>query len=183
MNICVYCSANNNIADKYKKLASELGSRIAKSGHTLIFGGATGGLMTSVSEAVAKEGGEVIGVIPGRIIAAGRESKICTELHIVKNMNERKERMKQLADMFVCLPGSYGTLDEMFDVIASGTVGEHAKPLYILNYEGFYNPLLEQIQYMKDNAFIPQRENYIPQVIERLEDLNVLFPADRTALV
>ena len=151
-----------------------MGSWIAKSGHTLVFGGATGGLMTSVSEAAAKNGGKVIGVIPRRIIAAGRESKICSEIHIVRNMNERKERMKQLADVFVCLPGSYGTMDEMFDVIASGTVGEHTKPLYILNYEGFYNPLLAQIQLMKDNAFIPQRETYTPQVIERFEDLKDL---------
>ncbi len=177
MNICVYCSANNNIADEYKTLAAELGHFIAQSGNTLVYGGATGGLMSAVSDAVAQDGGEIIGVIPQRIINAGREAKHCTEQHIVRNMNERKERMKQLSDMFVCLPGSYGTLDEMFDVIASGTVGEHRKPLYIFNYEGFYDPLIQQLQLMKDKAFIPQQENYSPQVITSFEQLKNIVSA------
>lgn len=171
MNICVYCSANNNIADEYKALAAELGSWIAESGNTLVYGGATGGLMTAVSDAAAAHHGDVTGVIPQRIISAGREAANCTEQHIVRTMNERKQRMKQLADMFICLPGSYGTLDEMFDVIASGTVGEHNKPLVILNYQGFYQPLIEQIKAMKEKAFIPKQENYSPLIVTTLDEL------------
>ena len=171
MNICVYCSANNNIADHYKTLAAELGRWIAQSGNTLVYGGATGGLMTAVSNAVAEQNGEIIGVIPQRIINSGREADNCTEQHIVRTMNERKERMKQLSDMFICLPGSYGTLDEMFDVIASGTVGEHTKPIVILDYQDFYQPLFEQIKCMKEKSFIPQTEVYKPQIVTTIDEL------------
>lgn len=171
MNICVYCSANNNIAEFYKELASEFGKWIASKHYTLVYGGATGGLMSAVSDSAAQAGGEVIGVLPQRILQSGREAKNCTEQHIVRTMNERKDRFKQLADVFVCLPGSYGTLDEMFDVIASGTVGEHRKPIYILNYQGFYDDTIEQIKHMKELSFIPQQENYTPHFVTSLDQL------------
>lgn len=177
MNICVYCSAKDTVADEYKSLAAEIGRFIAQSGNTLVYGGATGGLMSAVSDAAAAEHGEIIGVIPQRIISAGREAKHSTEQHIVRSMNERKERMKQLSDMFICLPGSYGTLDEMFDVIASGTVGEHHKPLYIFNYKGFYEPLLAELKLMKDKAFIPQVESYTPHVVTELDELKQIVSA------
>ena len=171
MVICVYCSANNNVGEEYKQLAADLGQWIAQHGHSLMFGGATGGLMTAVSEAAAAEHGDVIGVLPQRILSAGRESMICTEKHIVRTMNERKDRFKHMADVFVCLPGSYGTLDEMFDVIASGTVGEHHKPMLILNYKGFYEPLREQISKMKELNFIPKQEVYTPVFVDTKEQL------------
>ena len=95
--------------------------------------------MTRVSEAFANTGKEkrngqrLIGVVPEHIVQSGRKSEICDELHIVTDMCERKRKMRETADCFICLPGSYGTLDEMFDVIASGTVGEHNKPIAVLN--------------------------------------------------
>ena len=171
MNICVYCSAKDSIADEYKQLGKQLGEWIADNGHTLVFGGATGGLMTEVSQTVFLLGGIVVGVVPHRIINSGRRSSYCTETIEVDNMNCRKQKMKELADCFVCLPGSYGTLDEMFDVIASGTVGEHQKPIYILNYKGFYDALQQQIQKMKDEIFIPEMEMYKPNFVSSLEDL------------
>ena len=161
MNICVYCSAKDTIADNYKQLGRSLGKWIAESGYTLVFGGATGGLMTEVSRAVFEAGGRVIGVVPHRILASGRRSPWCTETIEVDNMNARKQQMKQLADCFVCLPGSYGTLDEMFDVIASGTVGEHKKPIFILNYDGFYDSVITLTQRMRDEHFIPDRKSVV----------------------
>lgn len=169
MNICVYCSANNNIAQHYKDMAHALGQWIAQNGHTLVFGGATGGLMTEVSQGAASVGGCITGIVPKRIIAAGRECTWVTEQHIVADMNERKALMKKIADAFIVLPGSYGTLDELFDVVASGTVGEHKKPLYIINYQGFYNNLLAQINTMKTEYFIPQEEHYRPLVCKDVE--------------
>lgn len=171
MRICVYCSAKDVIADKYKQLGRELGRLIIDSGHTLVFGGATGGLMTVVSQTVYEAGGKVLGVVPHRILAAGRRSPWCTETYEVNNMNERKQKMKELADCFVCLPGSYGTLDEMFDVIASGTIGEHNKPLYIINYNGFYSPLWQEITLMKEYRFIPKEEHYKPILVGSIEEL------------
>ncbi len=171
MTIAVYCSAKNNIAEEYKSLGRELGTWIVEQGHTLLYGGATGGLMTVVSDTVREKGGEVIGVVPQRIISSGRKADNCTELIEVANMAERKQRMREMADVFVCLPGSYGTLDEMMDVIASGTVGEHKKHIYIVNHNGFYAPLVEQIKQMKALGFIPAEESYRPRVVNTISEL------------
>lgn len=171
MNICVYCSAKDQIADEYKQLGRELGAWIAQNGHSLVFGGATGGLMTEVSRSAFEAGGQVLGVITERILRAGRRSPFLTKEVVVKNMNERKQIMKQEADCFVCLPGSYGTLDEMFDVIASATVGEHHKQIFILDYKGFYKPLRKQIELMKAEMFIPVLESFNPTFVEEMNDL------------
>lgn len=171
MNIAVYCSAKDEIAEDYKLLGDQLGAWIAREGHTLIYGGATGGLMTRVSNATKMNGGKVIGVVPKRIIAAHRQADNCDELYTVETMNDRKQQMRELADCFVCLPGSYGTLDEMMDVVASGTIGEHRKPLYVLNYQGFYNGLRLQTDHMRALAFIPEQESYKPIYVDTLDQL------------
>ena len=171
MKIAVYCSAKDRIPEEYLALGDVLGQWIAKAGHTLVYGGATGGLMTRVSNAAKAAGGIVEGVIPQRIIQAKRMASNCDTLHIVNNMCERKQKMKELADCFVCLPGSYGTLDEMMDVVASGTVDEHRKPCYILNYQGFYEGLKQLAQHMRSLAFLPQQEQYAPQFVDSMEEL------------
>jgi uncharacterized protein (TIGR00730 family) len=171
MKIAVYCSAKDRIPEEYLALGDVLGQWIAEAGHTLVYGGATGGLMTRVSNAAKAAGGIVEGVIPQRIIQAKRMASNCDTLHIVNNMCERKQKMKELADCFVCLPGSYGTLDEMMDVVASGTVDEHRKPCYILNYQGFYEGLKQLAQHMRSLAFLPQQEQYAPQFVDSMEEL------------
>ena len=160
-------------------MGDELGKWIAENGHVLVYGGATGGLMTRTSNAARNAGGEVIGVVPQRIISAGRLAQNCTQLYIVSSMAERKQMMRDVADCFVCLPGSYGTLDEMYDVIASGTVGEHKKPLYILNYKGFYEGIRREAEYMRALNFLPQQEAYAPQYVSTLDGLyELLTPAN-----
>ena len=163
------------IPEEYLSLGDELGRWLAQNGFTLVYGGATGGLMSRVSNAARQAGGEVIGVVPKRIIEAGRLAHNCTKIYKVANMSRRKQKMKDLADCFVCLPGSYGTLDEMFDVIASGTVNEHNKPVIILNYKGFYEGLRIEAEYMRSLNFLPKEEHYKPQFVPTLQDVyNIL---------
>lgn len=171
MKIAVYCSAKDRIPEEYLALGDALGTWIARAGHTLVYGGATGGLMTRVSNAVKAARGTVEGVIPQRIILAKRMANNCDILYTVANMNERKQKMKELADCFVCLPGSYGTLDEMMDVVASGTVDEHRKPTYVLNYQNFYEGLRLQIEHMRQLAFLPQQEQYAPIFVNTIDEL------------
>ena len=171
MKIAVYCSAKDRIPEEYLSLGDTLGKWIAQAGHTLVYGGATGGLMTRVSNATKEAGGTVEGIIPQRIIQAKRMADNCDALYTVANMNERKQKMKELADCFVCLPGSYGTLDEMMDVIACGTVDEHRKPCFVLNYKGFYGGLITQIEYMRQLNFLPQEEQYAPVFVNTIEEL------------
>ena len=155
MNIAVYCSSSDYIPENYMISARKLGEWIAVSGNTLVFGGATGGLMTEVSEGAADKGGRIIGVIPHAVKRMNRQSMVCTELVEVATMSERKAKMQELADIFVVLPGSAGTLDEMFDVFAAGVVGEHQKPIILVNENGFYEHLLLQIERMRKEEFIP----------------------------
>ena len=86
-------------------------------------------------------------------------------------MSERKQRMRDEADVIVCLPGSYGTLDEMMDATSSAIVGEHKKPVFVLNYKGFYEPLKQQIRVMQDLSFIPKQQSYQPLFVDTMEEL------------
>jgi uncharacterized protein (TIGR00730 family) len=170
MNIAVYCSSSNHIAQDYIKVAYQLGEWIAESGNTLVFGGATGGLMSAVSEGAFSRNGRIIGIIPQAVIRMKRQSPLCTEFIAVDTMSERKALMKATADIFLVLPGSYGTLDEMFDVIASGVVGEHKKPLIILNQKGFYDDLNNWTQRMLSEGFLPvTHQNYKPVIVDNIE--------------
>ena len=171
MRIAVYCSAKDAIPEEYLALGDALGRWIGEKGHTLVYGGATGGLMTRVSDAAKAAGAHVVGVIPLRIKAAGRLATNYDFLIEVNNMSERKQRMRDEADVIVCLPGSYGTLDEMMDATSSAIVGEHHKPVYVLNHKGFYEPLKAQIALMKELRFIPEDEFYRPCFVSSLEEL------------
>ena len=171
MRIAVYCSAKDAIPEEYLALGDALGAWLGKNGHTLVYGGATGGLITRVSNAAKAAGSHVIGVIPPRIIAAGRQADNCDYLIEVSGMSERKQRMREEADVIVCLPGSYGTLDEMMDATSSAIVGEHHKPTYVLNYKGFYEPLKAQIAHMQSLGFIPQQQSYEPLFVNTLDEL------------
>ena len=171
MKIAVYCSAKDAIPEEYLALGDALGKWLGENGHTLIYGGATGGLMSRTSEAAKAAGAPVIGVIPPRIKAAGRLATHCDELIEVRNMSERKQRMRDEADVIVCLPGSYGTLDEMMDATSSAIVGEHHKPTFVLNYQGFYQPLKQQISHMQQLGFIPAQQSYEPVFVDTLDEL------------
>ena len=171
MRIAVYCSAKDAIPEEFLRLGDALGKWIGEHGHTLIYGGATGGLMSRTSDAAKAAGAHVIGVIPPRIKAAGRLATNCDYLIEVQNMSERKQRMRDEADIIVCLPGSYGTLDEMMDATSSAIVGEHHTPVYVVNYKGFYEPLKQQIRVMQELHFIPAQQSYQPVFVNSLDEL------------
>lgn len=170
MNIAVYCSSSNNIDECYTNEAYKLGEWIAQNGHTLVFGGATGGSMSAVSEGAYSKNGKIIGVIPDAVVRMHRKNPLCTELLFCETMDERKRQMKLLADVFIILPGSYGTLDEYFDVLASGIVGEHSKRCIVINQEGFYNTLFSLTTEFKEKGFIPAtHQNYEALVVNNVE--------------
>jgi uncharacterized protein (TIGR00730 family) len=159
MRVCIFCSSRNQIAESSQKEAFELAKRLAQEGIPLVFGGSTGGLMTSIAEGAASEGGEIIGVILDYFLK-NRCSKLLTETIVCRTLSERKRIMNALSDIFVVLPGGYGTLDEMFDIIGSATVGEHRKAIILVNENGFYDLLIAQIDKMKLENYIPEQGNF-----------------------
>ena len=157
--LCVFCGSNEGRNPAYKDAAIHLGLVLAKEKIELIYGGANIGLMGVLANACLDAGGEVTGVIPaslvGREVAGERvESRNLTRLEIVKTMHQRKMRMASLADAFIALPGGIGTLEELFEIFTWSQLGFHAKPIGILNAEGFYDPLLNFCDQLVHEGFL-----------------------------
>lgn len=152
MNICVFCASSSQVNTVFQSEARSIGRFIAQDGHTLVYGGATGGLMDSVAEATHEFGGEIIGVVPDLIVENGRKSDLPSQVFQVETMSARKELMKEYADVFVVLAGGFGTLDELFDVVAAGMVGYHDKQTVLVNSDNYFTGLLTQMERMKQEG-------------------------------
>ena len=153
-SICVYCGSNSGSKSVYAQRAAELGARIASEGLQLVYGGGNVGLMGIVADAVLANGGEAIGVIPEQLVQWEVAHKGVTRLEVVANMHERKARMFDLADAFVALPGGFGTLDEMFEMLTWRQLGLGKKPCAFLDVDGFYAPLIGMIDRMVEERFL-----------------------------
>lgn len=153
-SICVYCGSNAGSKPVYTERAIALGTRIAQEGLALVYGGGNVGLMGVVADAVLEAGGEVIGVIPEQLVDWEVAHKGVTRLEVVANMHERKARMFDLADGFVALPGGFGTLDEMFEMLTWRQLGIADKPCAFLDVDGFYAPLLAMMDRMVEERFL-----------------------------
>lgn len=152
--ICVYCGSNTGSKPVYTERALALGERIARDGLTLIYGGGNVGLMGVVADAVLQAGGEVIGVIPEQLVGWEVAHKGLTRLEVVANMHERKMRMFDLSDAFVALPGGFGTLDEMFEMLTWRQLGIGQRPCAFLDVDDFYQPLIGMIDRMVEERFL-----------------------------
>lgn len=152
--VCVFCGSRPGAHDYYMEDARRLGEALAKSGLGLVYGGAQVGLMGAVADAALAAGGEVIGVLPRALMRAELAHPGLSALHIVGSMHERKALMAELADGFIALPGGFGTLDELFEILTWAQLGIHHKPVVLLNFGGFYDPLLGFIEHMQRQGFV-----------------------------
>ena len=154
MKICIFCSANQQIDPEFFSMTEELGTWAAKNGHSIVFGGVNQGLMETVAKAVKENGGRTIGVIPTIVEKSGRISDY-VEIEIpCDNLSDRKQLMMDQSDVFIALPGGIGTLDEVFTVAASATIGYHQKTVILYNMKGFWNPLIALLDDLKTKGMI-----------------------------
>ncbi|ALN86137.1 putative lysine decarboxylase family protein [Lysobacter capsici] len=153
-SICIYCGSNAGAKPIYTERAMALGHRLAKDGIALVYGGGNVGLMGVVADAVLEGGGEVIGVIPEQLVNWEVAHRGLSKLEIVGSMHERKARMFDLADGFVALPGGFGTLDEMFEMLTWRQLGIGNKPCAFLDIDGFYAPLMAMLDRMVAERFV-----------------------------
>ena len=156
--LCVYCGSNAGNNPAYADAARALGARMAADGIALVYGGGNVGLMGLAADAALAAGGEVIGVIPEQLVTWEVAHKGLTRLEVVANMHERKMRMFDLSDAFVALPGGFGTLDEMFEMLTWRQLGIGDKPCAFLDVDGFYAPLLQMIDRMVAERFLHQEQ-------------------------
>ncbi|UHQ19136.1 TIGR00730 family Rossman fold protein [Lysobacter sp. KIS68-7] len=153
-SVCVYCGSNAGARPAYAEKAAQLGDRLAREGLALVYGGGNVGLMGIVADAALAAGGEVIGVIPEQLVGWEVAHRGLTRLDIVSNMHERKARMFDLSDAFVALPGGFGTLDEMFEMLTWRQLGLGDKPCAFLDVDGFYAPLIAMMDRMVEERFL-----------------------------
>ena len=141
-SIAVFCASASGSNPVYAHAATDLGRALAERNIGLIYGGANVGLMQAVAQATIDGGGRVVGVIPHVLVDKEVANHGITELHVVDTMHTRKALMAERSDAFLILPGGYGTMEEMFEVLAWQTLGLHNKPILLLNLNGFYDALL-----------------------------------------
>ncbi len=153
-SVCVYCGSNAGARAGYAHVAAAVGERFAREGIAVVYGGGNVGLMGVVADAALAAGGEVIGVIPQQLVAWEVAHRGLTRLEIVANMHERKARMFDLADGFVAMPGGFGTLDEMFEMLTWRQLGLGDKPCAFLDVQGFFGPLIAQLDRMVEERFL-----------------------------
>lgn len=153
-SVCVFCGASIGANPTYREAAIALGQAIARRGLTLVYGGGAVGLMGVVADAAMAAGGEVIGIIPQSLLDAEVGHKGLTRLEVVDGMHARKARMAELSDAFIALPGGLGTLEELFEVWTWGQLGYHAKPLGLLDVNGFYEKLGGFLDHIVEEGFV-----------------------------
>ncbi len=153
-SVCVFCGSRPGVLPAYRAAAEDFGERCAARGLALVYGGGHVGLMGTVADAALAAGGEVIGVIPGALRDRELAHAGLTRLEVVDGMAPRKERMAALSDAFAVLPGGWGTLDELFEMLTWNQLGLAAQPVGLLDAGGFYTPLVDFLERVRDAGFV-----------------------------
>ncbi len=154
MNVCVFCGSSTGKDAIFADIAAEAGKLLARSGHSIVYGGGNIGLMGIIADAALANGGKVIGVIPDFLMQREVGHRGLTQLVIVNSMHERKKKMADLADVFVALPGGWGTLDELAEILTWRQLGLINQPIGLLNIDAFFTPLVEQMKIMSEKGFL-----------------------------
>lgn len=183
--VTVFCGSSYGTDQIFKIQARQLGEKLAKQGIEVVYGGAKVGLMEAVADEALKNGGKVIGVLPNFLKSKEIAHENLTELILVETMHERKSVMNELCDGFITMPGGFGTIEELFEVITWAQLGLHKKPVALLNIDAFFDPLLDFIQAMVEKGFLKEvnqkmilsgdnidellekMANYVPPLVEK----------------
>ncbi|KAI4364259.1 hypothetical protein MLD38_020376 [Melastoma candidum] len=175
--ICVFCGSSNGKKSNYQDAATELGKELVSRNIDLVYGGGSIGLMGLVSQAVHDGGRHVIGVIPKTLMPRELTGETVGEVKAVADMHQRKAEMARRSDAFIALPGGYGTLEELLEVITWAQLGIHEKPVGLLNVDGYYNSLLSFIDKAVEEGFITPSERQIivsaptaKELVKKLEE-------------
>ncbi|MGE6833472.1 TIGR00730 family Rossman fold protein [Priestia megaterium] len=155
--IAVFCGSSNGASDLYIQGAKDLGKELAKRNISLVYGGASVGVMGAVADAVLEAGGHVIGVMPTFLEEREISHKNLSELIVVESMHERKAKMAELVDGFITLPGGPGTLEEFFEIFTWAQLGLHQKPCGLLNINDYYTPLISLFNHMTQEQFLQEK--------------------------
>lgn len=173
--LTVFCGARSGHHPEYEQVAYQLGAWLAEKKWQLVYGGGSVGLMGAVARGCFENGGHVVGVIPEALKVRELDFKQAQELIVVKTMHERKSIMNQRGDAFLTLPGGFGTLEEIFEVITWRQLGFHQKPMYFLNQDSYYSELQNFISVMQKKGFVSQEDCDRVRFIDSLQSWKDLW--------
>ena len=173
MTIVVYCSSQAGLEEKYQQLAHDLGTWIGQNGYTLLYGGSNAGLMHITAAAAHEAGGHVIGVIPEMF--RHRIDPLCDEVVYTANLGDRKQYMIEHGDVFVVMPGGIGTLDEIFTVAASATIGYHQKPVILYNIKDYWSSLIQLLDDLQRHGMVRGEWRQYIKMASSIEELAALL--------
>ncbi len=171
MKICIFCSANQQIDPDFFNMTEELGKWAAKNGHNIVFGGVNQGLMECVAKAAREHGCRTIGVVPMIVEKSGRTSDHVDVEIPCDNLSDRKQLMMDQSDVFIALPGGIGTLDEVFTIAASATIGYHQKKVILYNMKGFWDTLISLLDDLQAKGMIRGDWRQYIKIANSLEEL------------
>lgn len=169
--IAVFCGSSKGFKPVYAEHARELGTYLAQNNIGMIYGGGKIGLMGILADTILKFKGEVIGVIPGLLRHEEVAHTEITEMIVTKKMSKRKVKISKLADGYIALPGGFGTLDEIFEALTLGQLGIESKPVGLLNTNGYFNPILDQLSLMVKEGFLKETNRNMLLVSDSVTDL------------
>ncbi|KAL6514164.1 Cytokinin riboside 5'-monophosphate phosphoribohydrolase log5 [Orobanche hederae] len=185
--VCVFCGSSSGKRECYREAALELGHQLVEKRLDLVYGGGSIGLMGLVAQAVHGGGGHVIGIIPKPLVGKEKTGETVGELRMVANMHQRKAEMASHSDCFIALPGGYGTMEELLEVITWAQLGIHDKPVGLLNVDGYYNYFLTFIDRAVDDGFIKPSQRHIfvsaPNAKELVHKLEEYVPVQDDEVV
>ncbi|QSW88107.1 TIGR00730 family Rossman fold protein [Flavobacterium endoglycinae] len=170
-NITVFCGSSFGTDEIFREQAALLGKTLAKQNLGLVYGGANVGLMGAVADGALSEKGTVIGVLPNFLRSKEIAHLGLTELILVESMHERKTKMNELCDGVIALPGGFGTLEELFEMLTWAQLGLHKKPIAVLNINGFYDSLIELLQTMTEKGLLKEANQKMLLVSDNIDDL------------
>lgn len=169
--LCVFCGSSPGRNESYMLMAYDFGKLMAKNNIGLVFGGGRSGIMGAVADGVLSEKGYVCSVIPKFFVDAGAAHPQAQKTHVVETMHERKALMYDLADGFVTLPGGYGTLDELCEIITWAQLDKHNKPCFILNYNGMYDHFMKHLQVVNEEGFLSNSDLKLLREKKEMNDI------------
>ena len=175
MKICVFCSANQQIDPKFFAMTEEIGRWIGENGHSIVYGGVNQGLMECVAKAVKETGGRTIGVVPMMVEKTGRTSDYVDVEIPCDNLTDRKQLMMDQSDVFIALPGGIGTMDEVFTIAASATIGYHQKLVILYNMKGFWNQLIALLDDLQAKGMIRGDWRQYIKTADSIEEISRLL--------
>ncbi len=180
-SICVFCGSGSGVNPLFEAAASELGNALADKKFEIIYGGGDTGLMGALAKSALSNNGHVTGIIPEFLMKYQNGGIVHSEQIITSTMHERKAKMHEMADSFLALPGGIGTLEELVETMTWEQLGQHEKPIYLLNIDRFWNPFLTLLEHMREEQFIRGGLELRFKIIDSVNDLMQAIELENTA--